>query len=327
MIKVIVFSLFYLVFSKLRSIDSSANGTSADNEPKPQISSPAKSSKASSKLFQNINDAKTVNELLELSTRQSLSQQQAMKIVSKLSTLTASNEANVKEFENDYRFLKVCRLLSKETAQKSVVHSAKSIELEMVLSVAGDEEAIKIIESYTLSQKVRVLSQLARKKTRSVPVLKSLASSISSHTGKLNLKECSDILYAVIALSFMDEVLLSRVAIDINRELSKNKDKTAVVGSIVTSLGYLRYKEPTLLGNLSKWIINNQDLCRPKDLASLLLTLALVNCRTDAVDEIKSKILPKIARDDLTATEWLDYVWALCVLDLQQSHHLKSILE
>lgn len=312
-------------------MDDAASDDNAGNTLKKEPTKKSASKSLPPTFTQLINNAETVEKLLEL-CEQKISQQNAMKIVSKLSNFTASGKANVNEFENDYRFLNVCRRLSKHEKteaieERTIVANQKSIELETVLSVAGDEEAIKIIGSYTLSQKVRVLTSLARKKTRSTAVLRSLANSISSATGILNLKECADVLYAMVVLNFIDEVLLSRVTIDINQGLTQNKDKQAVVGSIVTSLGHLKYKEPTLLYNLTKWIASNQELCRPKDLASLMLTLASVNYRTDIVNDLKTKIIPKITRDDLTATEWLDYVWALCVLDLQQSHHLASILQ
>lgn len=256
-----------------------------------------------------------------------------MSILTKLSVWTASSQASLKEFENDHRFLKICRKLSSNNAtmQKDVTnviqnHQQKSAELEMVLSIAGDDEASKIVETLSLPQKVKVFSSLARKKSRSIEVLKTLSSTICSDSGKLNLKECSDLLFAMTTLNFIDEMLLCRISMDINHGLAKNLDKTAVVGSIVTSLGFLKFKETNLLDNLTEWVINKQELCRPKDLASLLMTLALVNYRPKNIDAITSKLLPKITRDDLSANEYLDYVWALSVLELHQSNHLESIL-
>lgn len=323
------------MFEKLKSLENPASVEvkqstpieSAQTGATPKIKSKTDNQ---SNLASRISNAKTVADLLQLSER-GLSQQHAMSILTKLSVWTASNQANVKDFENDYRFLKLCRVLSKVPVQndaKSIIHKEqqKSTELEMVLSVAGDDEASKIVESLSLPQKVRVFSSLARKKSRSIVVLKTLASTISSHASKLNLKECSDLLFAMASLNFIDEVLLSRIGIDINDAIDKNVDKMAVVGSIMTSIGFLKYKEPILLDNLTKWIINKQDLCRPKDLASLILTLALVNYQPTYVNELKEKIIPKIGRDDLSASEWLDYVWALSVLELHQANHLESVL-
>lgn len=327
--------MFYiLVFGKLKSLDQPTLSQEINQSKpitKPTPKPKAEAGKPSVPLSTRISNATTVLELLQLSEK-ILSRQNAMSILTKLSAWTASNQANVTEFENDYRFLKVCRQISEVTMQKGVKNiiqnnqQQKSAELEMVLNIAGDEEASKIVETLSLPQKVKVFSSLARKKTRSIVVLKTLASTISAHADKLNLKECSDLLFAMTSLNFIDEMLLCRISMDINDGLAKNLNKTAVVGSIVTSLGFLKYKEPALLDNLTEWVINKQELCRPKDLTSLILTLALVNYRPKNVDDITSKILPKITRNDLSANEWLDYVWALSVLELHQSNHLESIL-
>lgn len=331
------FQIYFPVFAKLKSLNDpnavdetseidSANSTETETK-KPTASKAA----LQSQLATRIANAASVNDLLQLS-EQGLNQQNAMSILTKLSVWTASNKANVKAFESDYRFLKLCRILSKAPMTnniQNVIHKEqqKSAELEMVLSIAGDDEASKIIESLPLPQKVRVFSSLARKKSRSIPVLKTLASTISAHPSKMDLKECSDLLYAMVTLNFVDEMLLSRISIDINDKLDKNHDKMAVVGSIVTSIGFLKYKEPTLLDNLIKWIIGKQELCRPKDLSSLILTLALVNHRSkDVTNNVKTEILPKISQDDLSCNEWLDFVWALSVLELHQPKHLETVL-
>lgn len=321
----------FLVFDKLKSLDQSTEDQIENLAPikaqTPKIK--AKLDKTIS-LAARIENAKTVSELLQLSER-NLNQQNAMEIVTKLSAMTVSKVADVKNFESDYRFLKLCKILSRLDSTKEtklIVHKEqqKSAELDMVLSIAGDDEASRIVESLSLPQKVKVFSSLARKKTRSIPVLKTLATTISSHSGQLNLKECSDLLFAMTSLNFIDEMLLSRISIDINEELRKNLDKTAVVGSIVTSMGFIKFKDPILLDNLTEWIIQRQDLFRSKDLASLVLTLALVNYRPKNVDDLKTKMLPKILRDDLSASEWLQFVWALSVLEIHQPMHLESVL-
>lgn len=277
-------------------------------------------------LAERIATANTVNDLLRLSGVW-MTQENAMAIVTKLSLWKSSNRVKVSDFENDPRFLKVCQILSKSKAKNEPLQDQrKSVELEMVLSIPGDDEAAEVIANLTLSQKVRVFSSLARKKSRSIVVLKALASTISSHPDKMNLKECSDLLFAMTSLNFIDEMLLSRISLDIERSLDKNMQKSAVVGSIVTSMGFLKFKDPNLLDSLTSWVIAKESLNRPKDLASFILTLALVNYRPKNLDTLASTITPKITQADLSASEWLDYVWALSVLELQQTHHLESVL-
>lgn len=331
-------SFLFLVFDQIKSMDqaSASQTTTIITEKVPPPPSKPKTKSTPSKqnaIPSEIADAKTVPQLLKLCEKD-LNQTNAMSILTKLSTLTASNQATVSDFENDYRFLKICRILSKiphQTKPKAFASAIssqqqKSAELEMILSVAGDDEASQIVQTLSLPQKVKVLSSLARKKTRSPYVLKSLASSIISNNANLNIKECSDILYAMISLNFIDTMLLERIKPDICVGLTKNLDRVAVVGSIVTSLGLMKYKDATLLDNLSQFMVEKHNLCRPKDLASLILTLALVNYRPQNIADIASKLIPKISQTDLSPTEWLDYVWALCILESYQSSHLESVL-
>jgi hypothetical protein len=60
-------------------------------------------------------------------------------------------------------------------------------------------------------------------------------------TEKLNVKECADMLYAMATLNFPDDLLLEKTCDDL-RECVASNQKPAVIGSILTSLGLLRYK-------------------------------------------------------------------------------------
>lgn len=282
------------------------------------------------KLTKEIGELNSVSKLLEISEK-NFNKRTAIRILSRLSLLTATNKAKPDEFENDFRFMKICGLLAKVSERKDVKSTPKelpkSAELETILSVACDDEAIQLIETLPLSQKSRVFSSLAKKKTRSPAVLKALSQSISLSKNSLSLKECSDILFAMISLNFNDETLLSRTSADICRGLAESNDKVAAIGSIITSIGHLKYKNPTLLDALSKWIVAKNELCRPKDLKSFILTLALVHYRPANFDDLKAKIFPKITINNVTAFEWLDYVWALTVLEAHQNSQLESVLK
>ncbi|XP_031633340.1 FAST kinase domain-containing protein 4 [Contarinia nasturtii] len=321
------------LFEKIKSIDQNVSTTTTTTTTKPpqqkSPTTPIKKDFASS-----LTAATTVSEVLELSEK-NVNQKNAMGILTKLSMLTASKKAVVTDYENDYRFLKICQILSKspssggfQKVKPSVPSYAikKSAQVEMVLGVAGDDEASELVKTLSLSQKVRVFSSLARKKTRSIVVLKALALSICFDAANMNLKECSDLLFAMNSLNFIDDMLLTRVANDIGVGLPNNVNKMAVVGSIITSVGILKFRDTKLLDNLLKHVVAQHNLCRPKDLASFILTLAQVNYRPQNVADISSTLIPKISKSDLWIGEWLDHVWALCVLDLYESSHLESVL-
>lgn len=93
---------------------------------------------------------------------------------------------------------------------------------------------------------MKVLSTLGAKKKRSTTLLRSLAFNIGRCSDKMDIKQSADVLYALATLNFPDEVLLEKVSADV-RSIMSTTDRPSVIGSIVTSIGILRYRDP---GNL-----------------------------------------------------------------------------
>lgn len=224
---------------------------------------------------ERIKRAETIDSLLQIAdSNATLTRRHALRIVSILSEWTSTNRVKLSEFENDTRFLRLCRLLGKNIMSSSSVDKAQNSlndsytkssnsnrgsfraeDLNTVLSVAGDDEAAKLIASISLAQMVKVMSTLAIRKRRSTPLLRSLAFNISSATEQMNLKQCADIFYAMANLNFHDAVLAAKLCSDIQMCLVKNNDKSAVIGSILTSLGLLKHRDLGLLIKLCYLLI------------------------------------------------------------------------
>lgn len=156
------------------------------------------------------------------------------------------------DFENDARFIKLCRLLGRavpkqqnggSAANQSKIAGFRTDDLNTVIGVAGDDEAAKLIASISIPQMIKVMSALAQKKRRSTPLLRSLAYNISNNSEQLDLKQCADLMYAMAVLNFPDTVLIGRISMDVQSGLTQNMDKPAAVGSIITSLGLLKYRD------------------------------------------------------------------------------------
>lgn len=210
---------------------------------------------------ERISKAETIDQLLNIAdSNATLTRRHALRIVSTLAEWSSTKRVKLSEFEYDARFLRLCRLLGKNmTASNnafdekgnSLVPNAnfnhkssfRADDLNTVLSVAGDDEAAKLIASISLSQMVKVMTTLSIRKRRSTPLLRSLAFNISSATEQMNLKQCADVLYAMATLNFHDSVLAAKLCSDIQVSLAKNKDKSAVIGSILTSLGILKHRD------------------------------------------------------------------------------------
>lgn len=242
-----------------------------------------------------------------------------------LNEATDNSNLAAKKLNNNARESKD-EIRSKMPAQAS--QNIRSTQLDVVMGVAGDEQAAAMCGWLTVQQNLRALTGLAQKKARSLVVLRAIGQSIISYKGQLNMKECADIYYSLGVLNYDNEVLLSKVGEHVLKQLDRIDDaKVAAVGSIVTSLGKLRYRDPILLNGLSGWIVERHHLWRKKDLVSWLFTLALVDFPSDHVAKIRSDIVPQILEDNMTRAEWLNFVWVLCVLGLQETSHLESVLK
>ncbi|EDX13915.1 GD18463 [Drosophila simulans] len=174
---------------------------------------------------------------------------------------------------------------------------------------------------------VKVMSTLAQRKRRSTPLLRSLAFNISSASESLDLKQAGDVLFAMSTLNFQDSVLSAKVCADVQSALPKNVEKSAVVGSIITSLGILRYRDLDILESLTQWLLKNSEICRPQDLSAYFLTSALLNFKSAQLEEVSKKLVKSIVREDFTKqSEWLSFVWSLTMLGLVENGHLASVL-
>lgn len=102
----------------------------------------------------------------------------------------------------------------------------------------------------------------------------------------------------------------------------------AVVGSILTSLGFLRYKNTELLDLLCEWIIAKPRSLRPSCVTSLLLTLATVAHIPFNTPELYKTLIEPLRESDMPASEvWLDVVWATVILGLADPVHVSSVLD
>lgn len=150
------------------------------------------------------------------------------------------------------------------------------------------------------------MSALCQKRRRSTPLLRALAFNITRSSETLDLKQCADILYSSAALNFIDENLLQKICADVCASLESVEKGSAAIGSILTSLGLLKYKNlgvyfsilllalwlsfPVLvleiLNALSDWVVKNQNICRSQDIFSLFITLANLNHQPHNAEEM-----------------------------------------
>lgn len=209
------------------------------------------------------------------------------------------------------------------------IASFRTDDLDLVLRVTGDDEAAKLISTITLPQMVKVMKNLATKKQRSTPLLRSLAYNISGKDQVLNLKECADCLYSMASLNFPDPVLIAKLCADIQQGLKEPLEKSAVIGSILKSLSFLQYRDTTLLDSLIEWIAKNQDKCRTQDVITAFMTLATLNHVPVQQEEfLATKLSTALTQDDFkSGQEYLGYVWSLMVLNVAVQDQFDFVLQ
>lgn len=78
-----------------------------------------------------------------------------------MSDWTNSGKIELSNFENDPRFLRLCRVLTKTSISQKAVNVSKTTtndDLSLVLSVTADDEAAKLIGGITVPQMIKVIN-------------------------------------------------------------------------------------------------------------------------------------------------------------------------
>lgn len=202
-------------------------------------------------------------------------------------------------------------------------------DLNVVLDVTGDDEAAKLVATITLPQMVKVMKNLAIKKRRSTPLLRSLAYNMSSKEHHLDLRQCADVLYSMASLNFPDPVLLGKVCENVQENMKNPVENSSFVGSIITSIAILKYREPILLDTLIEYIVKNQESCRIQDVTGVFMSLALLNYMpTELEESLKKTIASSLTKKDFrTSFDYLGFVWSLMVLAFPYESFFDSVLQ
>jgi len=277
---------------------------------------------------EKISKAQNVDDLLTISNGAGVSRRHALKVVSILAGWSANGKVQLADFESDPRFLKLCKVLTKSTSKVSKSHVSKHEDLATIMNVQADDEAAKLVTNITLAQMVKVTQTLAIKKRRSTSLLRALAFNIAKSSEKLDIKQSADLLYSLCMLNFVDENLLQKVCADVVGCLNETLKKSAVVGSIVTSLGLLKYNEINVLNAISEWMLKNKSIVRTQDVFGLFLTLAMLNYEPINSSELFKSFMSKLTKNEAQKSqEWLDFVWSLVTLNIASNSHLSSVLD
>jgi len=198
-----------------------------------------------------------------------------------------------------------------------------------------EDRMIEVVEDLSPGDIVLILNQLAKKKRRNIPLLKSIFFYICKHKNMLDVKQLSDCLFSMNALSFKDVNTAEQLCNELSSHI-ENVESSPILRSVLTSLGQLKYLHMPLLEKILFWFstcIDGKHETRTistKDMTSLVITLATLNFSPDRTSY--TSVLDYVAKELGDATNslpehvLLDVVWSLTVLGKVKDDQLEAVL-
>lgn len=100
--------------------------------------------------------AASVERLLTIATSHDISRKNALHIMSVLSDWMNKKKANLSDFEKDPRFLKLCAQVAERPQLLDKYKEHNHGDLGTILGLTGDDEAAKLITTFSLDQMIKV---------------------------------------------------------------------------------------------------------------------------------------------------------------------------
>ena len=199
------------------------------------------------------------------------------------------------------------------------------------INIFFQDRLAELSEDFPPSDLAAILKALAVSKRRNVPLLKALTFYLTKHRGLLDVKQLADALYSLNQLSFKDPVALEKICSELEVKVGNTGEEgAAVLRSVLTSLGQLRYLSPGLIDAICSWY-QAREKVEERDMVTLLVTLSNLNYKSPRHTEMLQKFALSLEPGQFRHLNryemvWLDVVWAMVALDLANHSHLDSVL-
>lgn len=268
------------------------------------------SSENNTVFFKQFQAAKSINDLLDLAVLPNLSTSNALKLISSITNQINSGKSQIIDIETDERFIHLRKIVKNSEKR---IHEASSNNLSKYSQLSTPAM-------------IAVIASLREQGKRNTPLLKMLSYNIVKYNIALDLKQCATLLYSMAVLNFPDKVLLEKITSDLLTCIPESNN-AAINKSIITSLGFLRYKNTDVLDAFCDTFFTKLMDYNFLDYSSILQTFAALQYKSQKADLFIKKFSENANSLQTSWIEWLDIVWSLAVLDTVQSQHVKSILE
>ncbi|XP_031848612.2 uncharacterized protein LOC116434031 isoform X1 [Nomia melanderi] len=190
------------------------------------------------------------------------------------------------------------------------------------LKTSIDDSLLKYKDLSTSSMIQEVL-KLAKEKKRQIKELNYLLEGIRKFNEKINVHDCSSLLYSMATLKYIDMELCNLIS----ETLIKNIyiSNITVTRSVLYSMAKLRYKNVKFLKHICQLIINSGQLY-PTHILNIIQSLAMLGFVSKETDTVIKRYLPVVTIDLLGIDNWLNFVWCLVLLNNVQKSHIASVL-
>ncbi|XP_057376094.1 FAST kinase domain-containing protein 4-like [Daphnia carinata] len=181
-----------------------------------------------------------------------------------------------------------------------------------------EDVLVELVQGFSQEDQTKILVILGATQRRSTPLLRALSYHLNKRSEKLSVRLAADILFALHRLSFHDHLLMERICNDLVTQLTPEV-KSSTIGSLLTSLGQLKYRHEGCLDAICDWVNHNWTKVRYQDVLSLTLCLAaldfLPSCWEPLWEKMSFLLRQKKVSSDLSKFIQLDLAWSLAVLN------------
>ncbi|KAG5333875.1 FAKD4 protein, partial [Acromyrmex heyeri] len=266
----------------------------------------------SNSFFKQFQAAKSVNDLLDLAVLPNLSTNNALKLISSITNQINSGKSEISDIEADERFIHLRKIVkSDESGEVKIYEKSNNLSKYSQLSTPA---------------MITVITTLREQRDRNTPLLKMLSYNIVKYNVTLTLNQCATLLYSMAVLNFPDKVLLEKIASDLLKYIPKNRN-AALNKSIITSLGFLRYKNTDILDAFCNTLYMKSIDYKFLDYSSIIQTFAALQYKSQKTNLFLEKFTEYISPLETSWIEWLDIIWALAVLDVVKPQHVQNLLD
>ncbi|XP_032679093.1 FAST kinase domain-containing protein 4 [Odontomachus brunneus] len=257
--------------------------------------------------------AKSVDDLLDMAMLSNLSTSNALKLITEINSKINSEKSKAVNIEADQRFIHL----------KKIIRANNQIKLNTGTSFSDDLSQYTQLSTPAM---ITMIASLSEQGKRNTPLLRLLSYNIIKYNMKLNVKQCATLLYSMAVLNFLDKALLEKIMADLLQCIPKNIN--AVTNkSIITSLGFLHYKNEDVLDIFCDTLFNKSISYKLQDYSSILQTFAALQYKSQKVSAFIENFMQLMDPLSANLTEWLDIVWSLTVLGFVQQQHVESVLK